>query len=186
MCSQVLDRLKMVFISKSNANLVMNITCVLLNLSRALKIFECINLCVQDLFLSELLQAMISLARDYEAGHSVLRIYLIASLLSMHCVSPHRRSHKPRWMSTLKPNIIFSEYLLDHNLSSRMDHQLKEDCKMVLTLKISSISPKEKYFRYLSYLYHLFARGRATSKHEGGGRYNAILEFKGEQIKNCW
>jgi hypothetical protein len=22
-----------------------------------------------------------------------------------------------------------------------------------------------------------------TSKHEGGGRYNAILEFKGEQIK---
>jgi hypothetical protein len=64
MCSQVLDRLKMVFISKSNANLVMNITCVLLNLSRALKIFECINLCVEDLFLSELLQAMISLARD--------------------------------------------------------------------------------------------------------------------------
>jgi hypothetical protein len=50
-------------------------------------------------------------------------------------------------------------------------------------LKISSISPKEKYFRYLPYLYHLFARGRATSKHGGGGRYNAILEFKGEQIK---
>jgi hypothetical protein len=23
-----------------------------------------------------------------------------------------------------------------------------------------------------------------TSKHWGGGRYNAILEFKGEQIKN--
>jgi hypothetical protein len=23
-----------------------------------------------------------------------------------------------------------------------------------------------------------------TSKHGGGGRYNAILEFKGEQIKN--
>jgi hypothetical protein len=51
-------------------------------------------------------------------------------------------------------------------------------------LKISSISPKEKYFRYLPYLYHLFARGRATSKHGGGGRYNAILEFKREQIKN--
>jgi hypothetical protein len=29
------------------------------------------------------------------------------------------------------------------------------------------------------YLYHLFARGRATSKHGGGGRYNAILQFKG-------
>jgi hypothetical protein len=49
---------------KNIANLVMNITCVLLNLSRALYIFECINLSVQDLFLSELLQAMISLARD--------------------------------------------------------------------------------------------------------------------------
>jgi hypothetical protein len=48
----------------------------------------------------------------------------------------------------------------------------------------SSISAKEKYFWYLPYLYHLFARGRATSKHGGGGMYNAILEFKGEQIKN--
>jgi hypothetical protein len=36
MCSQVLDGLKMVFIVKSNANIVMNITCVLLYLSRAL------------------------------------------------------------------------------------------------------------------------------------------------------
>jgi hypothetical protein len=50
MCSQVLGRLKMVFILKSNANLVMNITCVLLYLSKALYIFECINLSVQDLF----------------------------------------------------------------------------------------------------------------------------------------
>jgi hypothetical protein len=78
----------------------------------------------------------------------------------------------------LKPNIIFCDYLLDHNLSLRMDHQFKEDSKMVPRLKISSISPKEKYFRYLSYLYQLIARGRATSKHGGGGRYNAILEFK--------
>jgi hypothetical protein len=64
MFSQVVDRLKMVFMPKNNANLVMNITCVLLYLSRALYIFKCINLSVQDLFLSELLQAMISLARD--------------------------------------------------------------------------------------------------------------------------
>jgi hypothetical protein len=64
MCSQVVDRLKMVFMHKNNANLVMNITCVLFYLSKALYIFECINLSVQDLFLSELLQAMISLARD--------------------------------------------------------------------------------------------------------------------------
>jgi hypothetical protein len=52
----------MIFISKSNVNLVINITCMLLYLSRALYIFECINLSVQDLFLGELLQAMISLA----------------------------------------------------------------------------------------------------------------------------
>jgi hypothetical protein len=42
----------------------MNITCVLLYLSKALYIFECINISVQDLFLSDLLHAMISLARD--------------------------------------------------------------------------------------------------------------------------
>jgi hypothetical protein len=64
MCSQVIDRLKMVFMPKNIANLVMNIACVLPNLYRALYIFECINHSVQDLFLSELLQAMISLARD--------------------------------------------------------------------------------------------------------------------------
>jgi hypothetical protein len=64
MCSQVLDRLNVIFIPNSIANLVMNITCVLLYLSRAIFIFECIILSVQDLFLSELLQAMISLDRD--------------------------------------------------------------------------------------------------------------------------
>jgi hypothetical protein len=73
-----------------------------------------------------------------------------------------------------EPNIIFYDYLLDHNLSLSMDHQFKEDGKTVPLLKISSISPKEKYFRYLPYLYRLLARGRATSKHGGGGRYNAI------------
>jgi hypothetical protein len=82
----------------------------------------------------------------------------------------------------LKPNIIFCDYLLDHNLLLRMDHQLKEDCKTVPTLKNSSISPRKNTSgTYL--IYRLFARGRATSKHGGGGRYDAILEFKGEQIK---
>jgi hypothetical protein len=38
MCSQVIDRLKMVFMPKNIANLVMNIACVLLNLSKALYI----------------------------------------------------------------------------------------------------------------------------------------------------
>jgi hypothetical protein len=55
--------------------------------------------------------------------------------------------------SPLKPNIIFCDYLLDHNLSLRMDHQYKEDCKMVPTLKNLSISPKEKYSWYLPYFF---------------------------------
>jgi hypothetical protein len=82
----------------------------------------------------------------------------------------------------LKPNIIFCDYLLDHNLSFRMDHQFKEDRKTVPTLKNSSISPRKNISgTYL--IYHLFARGRATSKHGGGGRYDVILDFKVEQIK---
>jgi hypothetical protein len=47
---------------------------------------------------------------------------------------------------SLKPNIIFYVYLLDHNISLSMDHQFKEDRKTMPLLKISSISPKEKYF----------------------------------------
>jgi hypothetical protein len=54
---------------------------------------------------------------------------------------------------------------------------------MVPTLKNSSISPR-KNIPSTNLIYRLFARGRATSKHGGGGRYDVILEFKGEQIKN--
>jgi hypothetical protein len=69
-------------------------TCVLLYLSRALYIFECINLSVQYLFLGELFQAMILWPETKKLVIPFLRIYLIASLLSVHCVYPHRRSHK--------------------------------------------------------------------------------------------
>jgi hypothetical protein len=63
-----------------------------------------------------------------------------------------------------------------------MDHQFKEDRKTVPTLKNSSISLRKNISgTYL--IYRLFARGRATSKHRGGGRYDVILEFKGEKIK---
>jgi hypothetical protein len=84
----------------------------------------------------------------------------------------------------LKPNNIFCDYLHDHNLSLRMDYQFKEDCKMVPRLKISSISPKEKVFG--TYLISIISlpEDEQTSKHGGGGTYNKILEFKGEQIKN--
>jgi hypothetical protein len=82
----------------------------------------------------------------------------------------------------LKPNIILRDYLLDHNLWLRMDHQFKHDRKTVPTLKNSNISPRKNISdTYL--IYRLFGRGRAASKHGGGGRYDAILEFKGERIK---
>jgi hypothetical protein len=91
-----------------------------------------------------------------------LRIYLITSLLSMYCVSHIKDFTNLAGYPSLKPNIIFCVYLLDHNLSLSMDHQFKEDRKMMPRLKISSIFPKEKYFYYLPYLYHLFARGWAN------------------------
>jgi hypothetical protein len=50
----------------------------------------------------------------------------------------------------LKPKIIFCVSLLDHNLSLSMDHQFKEDHKMVPRLKIEDFkylsNAKEKYF----------------------------------------
>jgi hypothetical protein len=81
----------------------------------------------------------------------------------------------------LKPNIIFCDYLLGHNLSLRMDHQFKEDCKTVPTFQVS-LQRKSISGTYLISITSLL-EDEQTSKHGGGGRYNAILEFKGEQIK---
>jgi hypothetical protein len=63
-----------------------------------------------------------------------------------------------------------------------MDHQFNEDRKTVPTLKNSSIS-RRKNISSTYLIYRLFAQGQATSKHGGGGSYNVILEFKGEEIK---
>jgi hypothetical protein len=64
-----------------------------------------------------------------------------------------------------------------------MDHQFKEDRKTVPTLKNSSISPRKKLPVPTLFITSLF-EDEQTSKHGGGGRYDAILELKGEQIKN--
>jgi hypothetical protein len=62
-----------------------------------------------------------------------------------------------------------------------MDHQFKEDRKMVSRLKISNISPKEN----ISSTYHIsitsLPEDDQMSKHGGGGRYNVILEFNGSK-----
>jgi hypothetical protein len=61
----------------------------------------------------------------------------------------------------LKPNIIFCDYLLDHKLSLRMDHQFKED-QWCQDWRFEVSFWRKKYFWHLPYLYHLFARGRAN------------------------
>jgi hypothetical protein len=62
-------------------------------------------------------------------------------------VYPHTGDHTNlAGYPPLKPKIIFCVYLLDHNLALSMDHQFKEERKMVPRFEISSISPKEKYF----------------------------------------
>jgi hypothetical protein len=81
----------------------------------------------------------------------------------------------------LKPKIIFCVYLLDHNLPLSMDHQFKEDLKMVPRLKISSISPKEKIFLVPTLSLSPLCPRTTMSKHGEGGRYNAILEFMGSK-----
>jgi hypothetical protein len=85
----------------------MNITCVLLYLSKALYIFECINLSVQDLFWVSYCRPWFLWPETKKLVIPFLRIYLIASLLSVHCVSPHWTSHKPRRISTLKTKYHF-------------------------------------------------------------------------------
>jgi hypothetical protein len=63
-----------------------------------------------------------------------------------------------------------------------MDHQFKEDCKTVPRFQVS-LQRKNIPDTYLIFITSL-PEDEQTSKHGGGGRYDAILEFKGEQIKN--
>jgi hypothetical protein len=62
-----------------------------------------------------------------------------------------------------------------------MDHQFKEDRKMVPRLKISSISPKKNISSTYLFSITSLPEDEQTSKHGGGDRYNAILEFKGSK-----
>jgi hypothetical protein len=62
-----------------------------------------------------------------------------------------------------------------------MDHQFEEEHKTVPTFQVS-LQRKSISGTYLISITSL-PEDEQTSKHGGGGRYNAILEFKGEQIK---
>jgi hypothetical protein len=115
-----------------------------------------------------------------------LRTYLIASLLSVHCVSPHRRSHKPRRISIHKTKYHFlwlppwPQPIVEYGWSIQgrsQDGAKIEDFKYLSKGNISGTD--------LIFITSL-PGDEQTSKHGGGGRYNAILEFKGEKIKKIW
>jgi hypothetical protein len=115
-----------------------------------------------------------------------LRIYLIASLLSVHCVSPHRRSHKPHRISTLKTKYHFfvitsltTTYRWEWIINSRKITRRCQHWRIQVSLQ-------EKNFPAPTLFITTLPEDEQTSKHGGGGRYDAILEFKGEKIKFLW
>jgi hypothetical protein len=65
-------------------------------------IFECKNLVYKVYFWVSYFRPWFLWPETKKLVIPVLRIYLIASLLSVHCVSSHRRFHKLRRISTLK------------------------------------------------------------------------------------
>jgi hypothetical protein len=148
MCSQVLDGLKMIYLcfKKSNANLVINTTCMLLYLSRAIYIFEWKNLVYKVYFWMSYFSPWFLWVETKKLVIPFLLSILLLAFLSVHCVSHIGDLTNLVGYPPLKPKIIFCVYLFDHNLSLSMDCQFKEDRKMVPRLKISSISRKEKYF----------------------------------------
>jgi hypothetical protein len=133
---------------------------MLLYLSWAIYIFECKNLVYKVYFWVSYFRPWFLWPETKKLVIPFLRIILIASLLSVHCVSPHRRFHKPRQISTPKTKYYllwlppWPQPIVENG--SSIQGRLKDGAN------ISSISSKEKYFPYLPYLYHLFARGRAN------------------------
>jgi hypothetical protein len=99
----------------------------------------------------------------------------LLALLFVYCVSPHQRFHKPRRISTLKTknHLLclppWPQPIIEYGLSIQersQDGAKIEDFKylskgkifIVPTLSVSPLCPEDEQ----------------TSKHGGGGRYNAI------------
>jgi hypothetical protein len=110
-----------------------------------------------------------------------LRIYLFDSLLAVHLYPQigdltNLAGYPPlNQISSFVITSLTTTYCWEWIINSRKIARRCQHWRIQVSLqgKIFPVS-----------IYRLFARGRATSKHGGGGRYNAILEFKGEQIKN--
>jgi hypothetical protein len=75
---------------------------MLLYLFRAIYIYECKKLVYKVYFWVSYFRPWFLWPETKKLVIPFLRISLIASLLSVHCVSPHRRSNEPRRISTLK------------------------------------------------------------------------------------
>jgi hypothetical protein len=131
---------------------------VLLYLSRAIYIFECKNLVYKIYFWVSYFRLWFLWLETKKLVIPFLRIYLFASLLSVHCVSPHRRSHKPRRISTLETQYHllclppWPQPIIENGSSIQGRSQ---DGANIEEFKYLS---KEKYFRYLPYLSPLCLR----------------------------
>jgi hypothetical protein len=108
-----------------------------------------------------------------------LRIYLFASLYPC-IVYPHigdltnlARYPPLNQISSFVITSLTTTYCWEWIINSRKIARRCQHWRFQVSLQRKNISGT-----YL--IYRLFARGRATSKHGGGGRYGAVLEFKGE------
>jgi hypothetical protein len=156
----------------------------LLYLSKAIYI-ECINLGIQELFLRELFQAWLLWPETKKLVIPFLRIYLFLAFLSMHCVSPHRRFHKLRRISTLKTkSIIFCVYLLDHDLSYQYGSSIQGRSQDGANVEDFKYLSKGKIF--LVPILSLSPLCPRMSKHLSTGEEVGTMQFRVGQIKNEW
>jgi hypothetical protein len=184
MCSQVLDGLKMIYLcfKKSNANLVINTTCMLLYLSRAIYIFEWKNLVYKVYFWMSYFSPWFLWVETKKLVIPFLLSILLLAFLSVHCVSHIGDLTNLAGYPPLKPNIIFCDssstttYHWEWIINSRKIARWCQDWRFQVSLQRKSI-----HGTYLISITSL-PEDEQTSKHGGGGTYNEILEFKGEQI----
>jgi hypothetical protein len=132
---------------------------MLLYLSRTIYIFECKNLVSKINFWVSYFRPWFLWPETKKPVIPFLCIYLIASLLSVHCLSPHQRFHNPHWISTLKTKYHllclppWPQHIIEYGWSIRgrsQDGAKIEDFKylskgkifLVPTLSLSHLCPR--------------------------------------------
>jgi hypothetical protein len=132
---------------------------VLLYLSKALYIFECKNLVHKIYFWVSYFRPWFLWPETKKWSFRFCVSILLLAFLSVHCVSPHQRSHKPHRISTLKTKnhlLCFPpwpQHIIEYALSIHgrsQDGAKIEDFKylskgkifLVPTLSLSPICPR--------------------------------------------